>query len=163
MHACPCLWCPILDAHILLHFGQAKVWVEDDWDAASSFCFLRLCVCVCVCVCVCASCLSASNLRLAFLTDEHQLSRSKASCYHDNFYEIANMRRLFLCQQITNVGQLILKQQISGQDNFYSNNISLMWNISYSKRKSIMRNSSFSKGKPRLLATLTITVNHYRE
>ena len=26
----------ILDVHTLLHFGQAKVWAEDDWDAALS-------------------------------------------------------------------------------------------------------------------------------
>ena len=31
---------PILDAQTLLHFGQAKVWAEDDWDAACSFCLI---------------------------------------------------------------------------------------------------------------------------
>ena len=66
---------PILDAHPLLHFGQTRVWVEDDWDAARSFCLLRFFFA--------ASCLSASNLQLAFLTDERQLSRSEASCCND--------------------------------------------------------------------------------
>ena len=32
---------PFLDAHTLLHFGQTKVWVEDDRDAARYFCLLR--------------------------------------------------------------------------------------------------------------------------
>ena len=45
-----------------LHFGQAKVWAEDDWDAARSLCFKRLVFA--------ASYLSVSNLRLAFLTEE---------------------------------------------------------------------------------------------
>ena len=45
----------ILDAQTLLPFGQAKVWAEDDWDAARSFCLLRLCFILA------ASCLSASN------------------------------------------------------------------------------------------------------
>ena len=61
---------PILDAHLLPHFGQAKVWDEDSRDAARSFCLLRFSFP--------ALCLSASNLQLAFLTDERQLSRSKA-------------------------------------------------------------------------------------
>ena len=30
-----------LDAQPLPHFGQTKVWDEDDKDAARSFCFLR--------------------------------------------------------------------------------------------------------------------------
>ena len=30
----------ILDAQTLLHFGQTKVLVKDDWDAACSFCLL---------------------------------------------------------------------------------------------------------------------------
>ena len=75
LHARWRLWTPILDAQTLLHFGQAKVWVENDWDAARSVCLFRLSFA--------ASCLSASNLRLAFLTDERQLSRSEASCCHD--------------------------------------------------------------------------------
>ena len=66
---------PILDAHTLVLFGQAKVWVEDDRDdAAHSLCVLQYLLA--------ASCLSASNLQLAFLTDERQLSRSEASCCH---------------------------------------------------------------------------------
>ena len=77
LHARWWLWSPIFahDTQTLLHFGQAKVWTEDDWNAARSFCFLRLSFV--------ASCLSASNSRLAFLTDERQLSGSKASCCHD--------------------------------------------------------------------------------
>ena len=39
------------------------------------FCLLRLSFA--------ASCFSASNLRLAFLIDERQLSRSEAFCCHD--------------------------------------------------------------------------------
>ena len=58
-----------------LHFGQTMVWVEDDRDAAHSFCLLRSSFA--------ASCHAASNLQLAFLTDEHQLSQSEASCCHD--------------------------------------------------------------------------------
>ena len=65
----------LLDVQTLLHFTQAKVWAEDDWDAARSFCLLRLYFAT--------SGLSVSNLRLAFLTDERQLSRSEASCCHD--------------------------------------------------------------------------------
>ena len=48
---------------------------EDDWDATRSFCLLHFSVV--------ASCLSASNLHLAFLTDGGQLSRNEASCCHD--------------------------------------------------------------------------------
>ena len=40
-----------------LHFGQTAVSAERDWDAARSFCLLRLSFA--------ASCLSASNLRLS--------------------------------------------------------------------------------------------------
>ena len=29
---------PFLGAQARLHFGQAKVWAEDDWDAARVFC-----------------------------------------------------------------------------------------------------------------------------
>ena len=50
------------------------VWVEDDRDAARSFCLLRFSFA--------ALCPSASNSQLAFLTDERQLSRSEASCFH---------------------------------------------------------------------------------
>ena len=57
----------------LLHIGQAKVWAEYDWDAARSFSLLLLSFA--------DSRLFAPNLRLALLTDERQLSRSKASCY----------------------------------------------------------------------------------
>ena len=53
-----------------LHYGHAKVWAEDDWDVARSFCHLRLSFA--------NSCLSASNLQQAFLTDERQLSQSEA-------------------------------------------------------------------------------------
>ena len=53
-------------------FGQR---FEDDSDAAGSFCLLHLSFA--------ASCLSALNLWLAFLTDECQLSWSGASCCHD--------------------------------------------------------------------------------
>ena len=63
------------DTHTVLHFGQTKVWVEGDWDAAHSFCLLHFSFA--------ASSLSASNSQLAFLTDERQLSRSEASCCHD--------------------------------------------------------------------------------
>ena len=63
-------WCALLP-----HFGQAKVWDEDGRDAARSFCLLRFSFE--------ASCLSASNSQLAFLTDERQQSRSEASCCHD--------------------------------------------------------------------------------
>ena len=65
----------ILDVHPLQHFGQMKIWDEDGRDAVRSFCLLRFSFA--------ALCLSASNLRLAFLTDERQLSRSEASCCHD--------------------------------------------------------------------------------
>ena len=44
----------ILDVQTLLHFGPARLWAEEDWDAARSFCLLRLSFA--------ASCLSASNL-----------------------------------------------------------------------------------------------------
>ena len=33
---------PILDAQTLLRFRQAKAWDEENWEAARSFCFLRL-------------------------------------------------------------------------------------------------------------------------
>ena len=65
----------ILDVHTLLHFGQTKVWDEDGRDAARSFCLQRFSFA--------ASCLSASNLRLAFLTDDRLLSRSEAPYRHD--------------------------------------------------------------------------------
>ena len=65
----------ILDVQTLLHFGQAKVWAGNDWDAAHFFSLLRLFFV--------ASCLSASNLWLAFLTDERQLSQSETSCCYD--------------------------------------------------------------------------------
>ena len=35
------LYRPIIDAHLLPQFGQAKVWNEDGRDAARSFCLLR--------------------------------------------------------------------------------------------------------------------------
>ena len=38
LHARWWLHGPILDAHSLPHFGQTKVWDEDDRDAARSFC-----------------------------------------------------------------------------------------------------------------------------
>ena len=75
LHACWWLWSLIPDAHTLLHFGQTKVWPEDNWDAAHSFHLLHLSFV--------ASCLSASNLQMAFLTDEHQLSWSEACCGHE--------------------------------------------------------------------------------
>ena len=75
LHARWWLKSPILDAHTLPHFGQAKVWAEDDRDAARTFRLLRCSFVV--------SCLSASNLRLAFLTDERIPSRSEACCCHD--------------------------------------------------------------------------------
>ena len=59
------------DAQTVPHFGQAKGWAEDDWDAARSFCLLRLSLA--------ASCLSASNLRLAFLIDESDLKQCRSS------------------------------------------------------------------------------------
>ena len=66
MHTRWWLQTPILDAHTLLHFGQTKVWVEHDSDAARSPCLLRFFLA--------ASCLSASNLQLAFLSDKrHRL------------------------------------------------------------------------------------------
>ena len=54
---------------------RRRFGADDDLDAARFFCLLRLSFA--------ASCLSPSNLRLAFLTDERQLSRSEASCCHD--------------------------------------------------------------------------------
>ena len=75
LHARWWLWSPILVAQTVLHFGQGEAWVEDNQDAARSFCLQRLSFA--------ASCLSASHLRLAFLTNERQLSRSEASCCHD--------------------------------------------------------------------------------
>ena len=75
LHARWRLWTPILDAQTLLHFGQAKVWVENDWEAARSFYLLRFSFAT--------PCFSTSNLHLAVLTDERQLSRSEASCCHD--------------------------------------------------------------------------------
>ena len=71
LHACWWLQRPILDAHPLLYFRQTKVWDEDGRNAASSFCLLFFSFA--------ASCLSASYLQLAFLTDELQLSRSPAA------------------------------------------------------------------------------------
>ena len=59
----------------LPHFGQTKLWNEGDRDAARSFCLLRFSFA--------ASCLSASNSEVVFLTDEHQLSRSEASYCHN--------------------------------------------------------------------------------
>ena len=55
LHARLWLQGPILDAQTPLHFGRTKVWVEEDWEAARSFCLLRFSFA--------ASCLSASNLR----------------------------------------------------------------------------------------------------
>ena len=52
-----------------------KVWDEDGRDAAPSFCLLLFSFA--------ASCLSATNSQLAFLTDECQLSQSEAFCWHD--------------------------------------------------------------------------------
>ena len=75
LHARWWLWNLILDVHTLLHFGQMKVLAEDNRDATTSFCLLGLSFA--------ASCLSASNFRLAFLTDECHLSWSEASCCHD--------------------------------------------------------------------------------
>ena len=76
LHARWWLQSAILDAQTpALHFAQAKVWADDDLDAARSYCLLRLSFA--------ASCLSASSLRLAFLTDERQLSRFEASCCQD--------------------------------------------------------------------------------
>ena len=75
LHAGWWLWSLVLGAQTLLHFGQAQVGAEEDWDAARSFRLLRLSFA--------ASRLSASNLRLAFLTDERQLSQSEAACCHD--------------------------------------------------------------------------------
>ena len=71
LHARWWLQRPILDAHPLLHFGQMKVWDADGRAAACSFCLLSFSFA--------ASCLSVSNLKLAFFTDERQLSRSEAS------------------------------------------------------------------------------------
>ena len=59
LHARWWLLSATLDAQILLHFGQTKVWAEDGRDAARCVFPLRL-----------HTALSASNLRLAFLTDE---------------------------------------------------------------------------------------------
>ena len=44
-----------------------------------------------------ASCLSASNLRLALLTYERQLSRSEASCFHDLWLISSCASCLFSC------------------------------------------------------------------
>ena len=60
LHACWWLYNLILDAHTLLRFGQANVLAQDDLHVAHSFCLLWLSFE--------ASCLSALNLRLAFLT-----------------------------------------------------------------------------------------------
>ena len=75
LHTCWWLQRLILDALTLLHFGQMKVWVVDDWDAARSSCLLQFSLV--------ASCLSDANLQLDFLTDEHQLSQPEASCRYD--------------------------------------------------------------------------------
>ena len=75
LHAHCWLYSPVIDVQTQPHFGQVKVWAEIDWDAVRSFCLL--------CLCFVASCLSASNLRLAFLIDECHLSRCEASCCHD--------------------------------------------------------------------------------
>ena len=48
----------MLDAQTLLHFGQTKVWVEDDRDAARYFCLLRFSFA--------ASCLSCLELTTGF-------------------------------------------------------------------------------------------------
>ena len=58
----------------LLHFGQAKASGEDDTEAARSFCLPRLFFV--------AFCLSSSNSRLAFLTDERQRPRFESSRCH---------------------------------------------------------------------------------
>ena len=53
-HARWWLWSPIPGVQILPHFGQARVRAEDDWEAAPSFCLLRLSFA--------ALCVSASSL-----------------------------------------------------------------------------------------------------
>ena len=57
---------------LLTLFDRRRFGLRMIWDAARSFCLL--------CFSFAASCLSTSNLRLTFLTDERQLSRSEASC-----------------------------------------------------------------------------------
>ena len=42
LYTCRWLQSPILGAQILLQFGQGQVWVEDDLEAARSFCLHRL-------------------------------------------------------------------------------------------------------------------------
>ena len=62
-------WC----AHTTAHWtGEGLGW---GWWDACSFCLLHLSFV--------ASCLPASNVWLAFLTDERQLSQSLTSCCHD--------------------------------------------------------------------------------
>ena len=60
---------PILDAHTLLHFVYEEVLAEDDWDAARLF-FSASSVFPSLLLA------SASNLRLAFLTDERAMTDS---------------------------------------------------------------------------------------
>ena len=67
--------------------GKTKVWAEDDWDAARSFSLLRFPFT--------PSRLSASNLQMAFLTDERRLSRSEVSCCHDGWLILACASCLF--------------------------------------------------------------------
>ena len=93
LHARWWLWNLILDVHTLLHFGQMKVLAEDNRDATTSFCLLGL-------SCA-ASCLSASNFRLAVFTDERPLS----SCYH-NWWLIpacVQLYQRFLCYVWNNI------------------------------------------------------------
>ena len=71
--------------HTPLHLGQMKVWAEDDWDAACSFCLIFFA----------ASGLSTSNWQVAFFTDERQLFRSEASRCHDWWLIPACARCLF--------------------------------------------------------------------
>ena len=75
LHADLWLWRLILYAHSVPHFGQSKVWDEDGWDI-HSFCLLRFSLQL-------LASLPQSNSQLVFLTDEHQLSWSEASCCHD--------------------------------------------------------------------------------
>ena len=76
--------------HTLLHFGQTKVWADDDLDAARSFCLLQLSFV--------ASCRSALNLQLAFFffTDERQMSWSQPSCCHMQALSSAGLCNAFL-------------------------------------------------------------------
>ena len=68
---------PSFDVQTFLHFTQAKARTEDDWEAACSS-FLP-------CLSFAASCLPSLSLRLSFLTNELQLSRSEAFCCNDGW------------------------------------------------------------------------------